>query len=339
MALGSGLASQVGFKKETVYGTRAVPTSFFEFRSEGGQRQQKYLESRQLRSGRFTQSSSRRIQTTHDAALTLAGEWPNKGGGALLDMLVGATVTPAQQGVTTAYLSTFNVGASDPNKSGTIQVGKPDTGGAAASGTIRPFDYLGSMVTQAQFACSVDEWLTFNFGFDCQEEDTSQTLATASYATALEGFHFQQCTVTVNGVVQNLTTGSLVKGMSLDLSTPRNTERYGLRSTPLKAKPILNDYSPMSGSLSYEFTDMTQYALFTGGTKVPIIIDFTSASLAGVAFPFRLTFTIASAQFTGTTPQVSGPDLLAFDAPFSILDDGTNPPVVITSYSTETAAW
>lgn len=339
MAIGSGLASQVGFKKETVYGTRVAPTSFYEFRSEGGVRNQKYLESRQLRSGRFTQSASRRITTTRDASVSLAGEWPNKGGGALLDMLVGATVTPAIQGATTAYLSTFNVGASDPNKSGTIQVGKPDTGGAAASGTVRPFDYLGCMLNTAQFACSVDEWLTFDFGFDAQDEDTAQTLATASYPTALEGFHFQQCSVTVNGVVQNLTTGSLVKSIGLDLSMPRNNERYGMRSNALKAKPILNDYSPMSGSLGFEFTDMTQYGLYTAGTKVPLIIDFTSSSLAGTAFPFRLTFTMASVQFTGTTPQVGGNDVLTYEAPFQILDDGTNPPVVITSYSTESAAW
>lgn len=339
MAIGSGLARQIGGKKETTYGTRVAPTAFFEFEAEGGIRNQKYLESNMGRAGRFTQSASRRIQTTRDAAVSITGEWPNKGGGFFLDHLVGATVTPAQQGATTAYLSTFNVGASDPNKSSTIQVGKPDTGGAAASGTVRPFDYLGCMLDQAQFSCAKDDWLKFNFGYDAQDEDTSQTLATASYPTSLEGFHFQQCTVTVNGVVQNLTTGSLIDNMSLDLSLPRNKERYGLRASPLKAKPILNGYSPMSGSLNYEFTDMTQYGLFTAGTKVPLIIDFTSASLAGTAFPFRLTFTMASVQFTGTTPQASGDDILNYAAPFSILDDGTNAPVVITSYSTESAAW
>jgi len=335
MAIGSGLAGQLGGTKETGgYGVRAVPANFFEFRSEGGVRNQNYLESRQIRSGRFTQSSARRVLTTRDAAIPISGEWPNKGGGFLLDHMVGATVTPAQQGVTTAYLSTFNVGASNPDKSTTWQAGKPDTGG-----TVRPYDYLGCMLNQAQFACAVGEWLTFEFGYDAMDEKTDQTLAVPSYPTALEGFHFQQATITVNGVVQNLTTGSLVKSLALDLSLPRNTERYGLRSAATKAKPILNDYSPMSGSLGYEFTDMVQYGLFTAGTKVPIIIDFTSASLAGVGFPYRLTFTIASAQFTGATPQVSGNDILDYTAPFQILDDGTNPPVVITSYSTESAAW
>lgn len=324
MAIGSGLASSVGIKKEAVaYATRAVPTEFYEFESEGGVRQQKYLESRQLRAGRFFQSGSRRVLTTRDAQVTLNGEVPNKGFGSIVDLLHGNTVTPVIQGATTAYLQTHNhIG--DPTKSATVQVGKPDTGG-----TVRPFEYTGCMITQFALSCAVDDWLKFAVTMDAADEDTAQTLATPSYPPALEGFHFQQATVTVNGVVQNLTTGSLVKSLSLDLGLPRATERYGLRSTALKAKPILNDYTPGSGSIGYEFTDLVQYGLFQAGTKCPVIFDFVSTTLAGVGFPFRITVTIAQAQFTGTTPAVSGPDILAFEAPFMILDDGTNPPVKI----------
>lgn len=329
---GSGISAQVGGKKETTYGTRVVPDKFYEFEAEGGQRQQKYLESRQLRAGRFFQSGTRRVLTTRDAAVSVSGEVPNKGFGFFLDLLHGNTVTPVIQGATTAYLQTHNL-TGDPTKSATLQVGKPST-----DGTVRPFDYTGCMVNSASLSCSVDDWLKFNWGFDAQDEDTAQTLATASYPTSLEGFHFQQATVTVNSIVQNLTTGSLVKSMSLDLGLPRNTERYGLRSTALKAKPILNDYTPGSGSIGYEFTDLTQYGLFTAGTKCPIIFDFTSSSLAGTAFPFKITITIAQAQFTGTTPVVTGPDILSYEAPFVILDDGTNAPVKIEYTSTDSTA-
>lgn len=321
MAIGSGLSSQVGMKKETTYGTRVAPDLFFEFESEGGVRQQRYLESRQLRSGRFFQSGPRRIQTTRDGQVVINGEVPNKGFGSIIDLAHGNTVTPVQQAATTAYLQTHNH-TGDPTKSATVQVGKPDTGG-----TVRPFEYPGSMLSGLSLSCAVDDWLKFSATFDSQDEDTAQTLATASYATSLEGFHFQQATVTVNGVVQNLTTGSLVRSVSLDLGLPRAAERYGLRSTALKAKPILNDYTPGSGSLGFEFTDLTQYALFTAGTKVALILDFTSSSLAGTAVPYRVTFTMAQVQFTGTTPAVSGPDILGFEAPFVILDDGTNPPL------------
>lgn len=324
-------------KKETTYGTRVVPTVTYEFESEGGVRQQKYLESRMLRSGRFFQSGARRVLTTRDGQVTLNGEVPNKDFGSIVDLLHGNTVTPAQQAATTAYLQTHNL-TGDPNKSATIQIGKPDTGGAAASGTVRPFDYTGSMLTGLTLSCAVDDWLKFAATFDAQDEDTSQTLATASYATSLEGFHFQQAVVTVNSVVQNLTTGSLVRSFNLDIGLPRAVERYGLRSSSTKAKPILNDYTPGSGSLGFEFTDLTQYALFTAGTKVPLSIAFTGASNAGTAIPFAITFTMSQVQFTGTTPAVTGPDLLGFDAPFVILDDGTNPPLVVTIMETRSTA-
>lgn len=325
MAIGSGLAGQVGLKKETTYGTRVAPDLFYEFESEGGIRNQKFLVSRQIRSGRTFQSSSRRVPTTRDAGITIAGEVPNKGFGSILDLGHGNTVTPVQQGATTAYLQTHNW-TNDPSKSATIQAGKPSVN-AAGVGTINPFDYVGSMLTTLQLSCAVDDWLKFTAGFDCQDVTTVETLATASYATALEGFHFQQCTTTANGVVQDLTTGSLVKSMSLDVSRPRNTERYGMRSSPLKAAPVTNDYSPGSGSLGLEYNSNVIYGLYAAQTVVPIIFDFLATSLAGVGFPFRFTATIAAAVFTGAPIQVSGPDILQYEAPFDILDDNTNPPI------------
>jgi len=332
MAIGAGISGQVGIKKEVTYGTRVAPDQFYEFESEGGIRNQKYLESRQIRSGRTFQSASRRKQTTHDAGFTLAGEVPNKNFGSILDLGHGNTVTPVQQGATTAYLQTHNW-TGDANKSATFQAGKTST-----DGTIRPFDYVGSMLTGLTLSCAVDDWLKFQATFDCQDEKTDQTLATASYPTGLESFSFQMATVTVNGVVQDLTTGSLVKSMGLDLGLPRNTERYGLRSTALKAKPITNDYSPGTGNIGFEYSDIVQYGLFTAGTIIPIIFDFTSPSLAGVGNPYRITATIAAAQFTGSTPQVTGNDIINYDAPFSILDDGTNPPVKFDIVETRTAA-
>ncbi len=337
MALGSGLAGQVGMKKETVaYGTRAVPDLFFEFESEGGIRNQKSLSSRAIRSGRTFQSSARRVATTHDGTVTINGEVPNQGFGLILDLGHGNTVTPVQQSSTTAYLQTHNW-TGDPSKSATIQVGKPSVN-AAGVGTVNPFDFLGCMLSQLQLSCAVDAWLTFVASFDAQDVKIDQTLATASYPTALGGFTFQQATVTANGVVQDLTTGSLAKSMSLDVSRPRDTERYGLRSSTVKAAPVTNDYSPGSGSLGLEYNSNTIYSLYAAQTVVPLIFDFTSTALAGAGFPYRLTATMAACVFTGAPIQVSGPGILTYDAPFDILDDGTNPPVKFELVEVRTTA-
>jgi hypothetical protein len=336
VAIGSGLAGQVALKKETTYGTRVVPDLFYEFESEGGIRNQNFLASRQLRSGRTFQSSARRVPTTRDAGITIQGEVPNKGFGSILDLGHGNTVTPVQQGATTAYLQTHNW-SGDPSKSATIQAGKPSVN-AAGVGTVNPFDYIGSMLSQLQLQCAVDAWLTFTAGFDCQDVTTSETLATPSYPTALEGFHFQQCSVTANGVVQDLTTGSLAKSMGLDVSRPRNTARHGMRSSPLKAAPVTNDYSPGSGSLGLEYNSNVIYGLYAAQTVVPLVFDFTSSSLAGVGFPYRFTATIAAGVFTSAPIQVNGPDVLQYEAGFDILDDGTNPPIKFEIMEVRTTA-
>lgn len=330
--IGAGLAAQVALKKESTYGVRAVPDLFFEFESEGGVRNQKFLESKQLRAGRTFQSSARRVATTHDAATQISGEVPNKNFGSILDLYHGNTVTPVQQGATTAYLQTHNW-TNDPNKSGTIQAGKP-----SVDGTVRPFDYLGCVGASLSLSQAVDDWLKFEAGFDAQDVKTDQTLATASYATALEGFHFQQCTVTVNSVVQNLTTGALAKSCSLNLSRPRDTERYGLRSSPLKAQPITNDYSPGEGSVGFEYKDNAIYDLYAAQTVVPIILDWTSSSLAGTAIPFRFTVTLAACVFKSAPITVGGPGIVSYEAGFDILDDGTNAPVKIEVMETRSTA-
>ncbi len=336
MPIGAGLAAQLMLKKESVYGTRVVPDLAYEFESEGGVRNQKFLASRQLRSGRTFQSSARRVATTRDAEITIQGEVPNKGFGSILDLGHGNTVTPVQQGATTAYLQTHNW-SGDPSKSATIQAGKPSVD-AAGVGTVRPFDYLGSMQTQLQLSCSVDDWLKFTAAFNCQDVTTSETLATPSYPTALEGFHFQQCVVSVNGVVQNLTTGSLVKSLSLDVSRPRNTERFGLRSSALKAAPVTNDYSPGSGQLGFEYTDNTIYGLYAAQTIVPVIYAFTSSSLAGAGFPYALTVTMAACVFTSAPITVGSPDVLTYEAGYDILDNGTDPPVKFEVMEVRTTA-
>ena len=337
MSIGSGLAAQIGLKKEAVaYGTRAVPDIFYEFESETGVRNQKFLASRQLRSGRAFQSSARRVATTRDGEITIAGEVPNQNFGSIVDLGHGNTVTPVQQGATTAYLQTHNW-SGDPSKSATIQVGKPSVD-AAGVGTVNPWDFLGAMLTQFQLSQAVDDWLKFTAAFNAQDVKTDQTLATASYPTALGGFHFQQCTPTVNGVVQNLATGSLAKSLSLDVSRPRDTERYGLRSSALKAAPVTNDYSPGSGSLGFEYNSNTIHDAYAAQTIVPIIFDWTSSALAGTAIPYRFTVTMAACVFTGAPIQVSGPGVLTYEAGFDVLDNGTDPPVKFEIMEVRTTA-
>jgi hypothetical protein len=325
MAIGSGLASQIGIKKETTYGTRVAPTAFYEYESEGVKFTRNRIASRGLRAGRTFQSSTRRLTTTKGGAGPVSLEVPNKGFGAWLDLLHGNTVTPVQQATTTAYLQTHNIGTSDPTKSATVQIGKPDTGG-----TVRPFDYTGAMVTDYQFSCDTGGFLMANFGLDVQNEDTTQTLATASYPTSLSTFHFAQCAVVVNSV-----TATSLSSFNLSGALARKTDRFFLGATGLKAKPIQNDYSVATLAFGGEFSDLTYYGLYTADTIVPVTVTFTGAVIASTYFE-TIKYTMAACQLDGETPNVGGPDVLQQPLNLTVLDDGTNAPVKIEYTAVDT---
>jgi hypothetical protein len=176
MGLASGLGSQFGLAKESTYGTVVTPDHFYEFDSESLTRQPTYQDSVGLRSGRTFQPAGRSVPTTRQAGGDVPMDVPTKGYGAILDHMHGLTVTPAQQGVTTAYKQTHLVGTSQPNKSATLQVNKPD-----ASASDHAFTYPGSVLTQVAWSCDVGGLLKATHTFDSVDESTGVTaLATAS---------------------------------------------------------------------------------------------------------------------------------------------------------------
>lgn len=328
MAIGSGLSAQLGGKKETTYGTPVTVDQFWEFGSETLKLDKNYILSRQLRAGRTFQSSSRRTATTRSAAGNITLEVPTLGFGFWIDLLHGNTVTPVQQAATTAYLQTHNIGTTAPDKSATIQVGRPDTGG-----TVRAFTYTSAMVTSWQLNFALNEFLIAEFGLDAQEELTATALATASYPTGLQSFNFTQGSIYIGGVLAaNILGGSIQGGL------PRKVDRFYMGATGLKAKPIQNDYATAGGTLNTEFTNLTQYGLFTAGTISEVRLEFISSALAGTAIPFSVKVTMAACGYEGETPNVSGPDVLDQPLPFVALDDGTNPPVKIEIMEQRTTA-
>ena len=330
MAIGSGLAAQLGFKKETTYGTRAVPDSFYEFNSETLQLERNRIMSRGLRAGRTFQSSTRVSEVTRSASGSVSLEVVNKEFGRWLDLLHGNTVTPVQQGGTTAYLQTHNLGTTDPSKSATIQVGKPGT-----AGTVHPFEYEGCMVTGYEFSAEVGGFLEASFEIDAEDRTTSQTLASASYPASLLTYDFADVTVcTVNGV----STLDVFSGFNLSGELPRATDRWRLGSGAVKLKPILNDYTAATLTLSGEFKNLTNHAFFDSGAIIPVVITFDSGVAAGTGNNYLIRFTMAACQVTGEDPTVGGPDLVDQSLSFNVLDNGTNPPVVIEYQEVATAA-
>lgn len=135
MAIGSGLAAQIGFAAESTYGTYVAPTRFLEFNKADLKKVKNTVQGGGLAAGRFAQLGSRRAVTSEAAAGSVEMEVINKGFGLLLAHLLGSSATAVQQGGSTAYLQAHTLG-DNFGKSLTTQVGVPDL-----TGTVRPYTY------------------------------------------------------------------------------------------------------------------------------------------------------------------------------------------------------
>lgn len=324
--MSTGLLSQLGVSVETVYGTYVVPTKFIEFDSESLSRQPQTLTPMGLRAGRRIPNITRHKQTVRSAGGGLTFKAPAQGLGILLDMLHGNVTTPVQQAATIAYLQTHNIGTTAPDtKSRTIQVGKPQV-----AGTVKPFSYLGSKITEMTFSCDVGGEVMCSATIDAQDETTASTLATATYAANNRPFTFEQGLVTIAAA-----TPALFRSFSLTVPIPQATDRFGLSRTALKRKPLNNDYIRPTLSLTAEYEDDVLYNHFVNDSEVAVEVGFEGPIIAAT-HKETLKFTASGCKITGATPPVNGPGILEISTPAEIFDTGTGFPLVITYMSTDT---
>jgi len=325
MAIPSGLAAQLGIKTEEAFGTYKVPDMFFEFDSETLTRQQQYLTSTGLKAGRMAAPVLRHKPTTRSGTGDVVMKVPNKGFGRWLNLLHGNVVTPAKQGSTAAYKQVHAIGTSAPlGKSLTCQVGKPDV-----TGTVQPFSYIGTKITQAVFSCDTGAELMATLSLNARDVVTAEALAVASYPTGITSFDF------VSGEIKvGADTLAIVPSANLTIPLPQKVDRFGLGSGALAAEPLPNDYIRPTGSMSMEFSGLTQYNHFTNCDSVKVVLGFTGATIAE---SFKETFKIEmpAVHFTGDTPQVGGPDILIPDWSFEVFDNGTEAPISIEYMSVD----
>ena len=97
MAIGSGLAAQVGYAPEVTFGTYVAASRFADATAVDLKKVKNTAQGGGYAAGRLVQSSARRVVTTQAAAGTLAMEVTTAKMGILLQHIMGGTVTPVQQ--------------------------------------------------------------------------------------------------------------------------------------------------------------------------------------------------------------------------------------------------
>lgn len=328
MGIGSGLSGQFGVAKETTYGTFVAPTKFYEFESSSPSLELIRVEGGGIAAGRATTLVSQSVIAGRSGSGQFAGSFPISGFGLLLQQIFGTTVTPVQQATTTAYLQTHALVADLAGKSLTCQWGVPST-----NGTVNPYTGLGGKITKAGFACAKDDMLKASLDFDFQDISEADPLATATYPTTQAPFNFTQLTVKAGATVAAAAAIQGVTNVALDIERRQKTDMRYANGTGLKAEPITNEKIGASGSLDADFVAKADLAdRFAANTTTALVFEWTGAVIES-SYNYKLTIEIPAVKLTGSTPGVSGPDVVSGSFPFTVYSDGTNP-IVTAKYIT-----
>jgi hypothetical protein len=313
MAIGSGIGSQLGIATETTFNTPVTVTRFYEFTNESINYNKVTAVGLGLRAGGQVPRSQRRVVTTSDASGDITLDLPTKGLGLLLAHAMGSFPTK------TAGAFTFTLG-DVYTKSFTSQVGVPQYGG-----TVTPKTIGGCKISSFELAVSNAGIATGRFSVDGASFTTATSLATASYSSTTNLFHFAQGAVTVDG-----SSVANIKDFTLTVDNVLKSDRYNLGAAGIKAEQVINGFRKVSGTVTAEFTDTVLLAKFLADTTTALGLTFTSGSDI-------LSITVSAVKFDGSAPQVGGPEVIDVSFAFEGYDNGTDAPLTIVYTTTDTS--
>jgi len=323
--MASTLDQSFSVGKESTYGTVVSLARAFEVDADGWKRQQESIPSVGMRPGLQGEGSDRQKTVVMGAQGKTKFEVLNKGLGLLLQSL-GTTTGPTQQGATAAYKTTVTSATASPAIYYTAQMQRVDS-----SDTVRPFTYPGSTITKWKWSHQVGGLLEAELDWDARTESTATAAGSAVSPTTATTYDWTQLQCTINGTEYCLANVDL----EIDLGLKTNRRLMCATSAGLKRAPKRAAVPTVTGALKGEFDDLTNFALYTAGTIVPIVLTWTGASIGG-GNNFSITITMAACKLEGDTPESSLTDLTMQPLPFKALYDGTNPMYKIEYQSTDT---
>jgi hypothetical protein len=331
-ALGS---VQLGGKAESTYGTPVVVDRFWPFISSNLAPDYAITSAAdELRAGSIVERVEQDDPYIAGGGGSIDMYVPTKGFGLLISHALGSasigSITDSN------YTQNFVLSATGKNgKSLTLQDAHPFN----PAGTAQPFTWHGCKILSIEFTLEEGGYLKTTIEVDCEDVDTSTSLATASYPTLAPGaskFPWRLSSLTIAASQVE------VKSFRCKITWPMNVDRRFIRGSALKKEPVPSGKPTIEWDMQVEFTDLTQYnrvASATMAARVAQIILTCDAAvaLAGITVP-RFTLTLPAARFDEGLPSLNGDEPLMQDLSGVGLDDGTNQPVTITYRTTDSAA-
>lgn len=306
MTLRSGLAAQIGYAAESTPGTAVTVTQFLPLVSESLTNEIERMESEGIIAGRRVLATSQWASGKIEISGDIQHELYNRNLGRIFNQMFGTAAVSGSG----PYTHTFTPGTLT-TKALSVQIGRPDIGG-----TVRPFGFAGVKITSWELAVSEGEIATLGLSVVAMSEDSDGTpaLAAASYTSGLVPLHFVHGAITIGGSAVPVKEAKISGDLGLAV------ERRFLGQANI-GEPLEAELRTYDGSLTVEFTNMTQYNRYLDGDEFALVLAFTAGA-------DTVTITM-NVRYDGESPQVAGRDILEQNLSFKAI--GTTDAAAITA--------
>jgi hypothetical protein len=171
------------------------------------------------------------------------------------------------------------------------------------------------------------EILTASFEMDAYGVENTTALATASYVVA-PVFHSAIMTLKL-GTYGAESAVSGVRGVSLTVDRPMDTEDYTAGSAGRKSEPVINDFTNLSGTVTADWTAKATFEdIALTPTSKSLVWEFTDTTAIATTYYPYIRFTVPGVYFEPASQGVDGPKELVTDWNWVWRYDGTNLPKI-----------
>ena len=361
--IGAGIASQLVALNEVTYGVAPTLTSprTYEFKTEGLKLKKNTVQGQGLHGASGTlplyDRALRRVLTTYDAAGQIMMDLPGNQLGFWLQHMIGSygqtAATPAQISTSGVYTQVHQPGSLQGH-SFCVQKGVP-----ATDGTVEPFTYVGCKVESWKISVDVNQIAQLELMLDARNElggagnsdplnGSVPALATPSYTSGMQLFHFREGTVYTGGT-PTLTSGVVslvgetaaaqVKKCEITHAVALDKTRIFLGNNGFKSEQLENGFRKIGGSFEIEFqSSEAMYNTFAADTTTSLELKFVGPIIGTSGTNTMLMdIIIPNIKLDGDAPTVGGPGVVSVASPFTGLDDQATTQIQFTLQATDAA--
>lgn len=312
------LATQFGWKAESVYGTPVVVDRFFEVESFEIVPEIERIEPPVRRSATRGTREDRFVPVVKGYAGSLKLPVMTLGFGALITQMTGvAVVTTGPTDSTYTHTYTLVGTSSMCGDSFTAQGNMPI---GLCGETDQAFTWEGGKVASWTLSCEVGGVTTLSADLLFENGLTATALATASYPTGMEFFSWPLSQVTIATLSVPVTKWSVTCNNNL------NADRHYIRNSSQRKEPTENGEREITFSCTLDFEAIVDgtpagalgvynklISATAAGAVTPVVIASTGPTvIAATSYP-TLTITMDKVRVDGGAPTMTGPEKAMID--------------------------